>query len=1366
MADRNITIKISADSKDAEASIRRLAKAAGEVGKGSGTTSSSYRTASLNSVEREIRKMQADQVRAEKELTRQIEKEARQQASARVREMKAASNALIRELQRIQNAEAKASQNNGSAKSSALGSFAGNLAATAISSLTSAVSSGSAAILEYSANLEQARIGFTTLIGSADGAQQHIKELQEFAKKTPFEFAGLVKSSQLLQGVGIQSQRIIPILSDVGNALSAVGKGEQEINRTVLAISQIASKGKVAGQEINQLAENGISAVTILAQATGKSRAEIIKLSEAGAISSDLFLEALNVFIKQNNLGDAMKKQSETFNGALSNIKDALYIAASTYFEPVFKKISEIAVITSKELEGADFGQAVQILAKNIAVGLGQALSAELQKEFADFDFSKVLLPQNIGADIARGMFGDNGLFGEFFFGEATKSINKSGGAQKFTADISKAIDLGGVKYQLDPITNTLKQIGDAVKGTPNLGKQLDAAKAAEDAKKLAKELDDIAKQYATQIAFFGDETTVGAAKQQLLAKGVSDFSGNTAKAIIGMAAMIDKLKEQKKATDEYNDKLKSSREEISKIKEQAQFDLRFTNPTELDKFNEQVKNGASNFIELRGEIDATREVLRKLAFERGINERNEGIQAFTKELTNSIDELNGVDISPFETTVKRLADSLELKNISGESTSSTDFAREIKTRIESFRAALDDTQSLADGIIGDPQVIQTELNKRTQVITDRFYEDFQTYLSQFKKKIKLANGDEVFANIFADVEDFGNAANFIKLFNAQLNNTAKEGTKTLQDAVAELDIEIASLNNQMNGGVESSKADAIAKKIQAGAYRDLTPAAIELLKARAEEVDSLKANIKAQEEYQQQFDNLTNSIEDKIKAFAEGGFKGLFKSILNDLKDFLIRAAAQFLASKFFGLISGKGFGGVGGQQQSGGGGLLGGLLGGLFGRGGGGVNGVSGRGGSSGGGFLNTIRNIFRPSGGGQGIGGTPNFNPNISGFVNGNDTSIRDRIVSAVTGGATRGNSLSNINGNLPTGAINANGEVVVNGSLPPRGGFLSGLQGLLPLLGVGFGSQIGGGSGAGGILGGLGGGLLGSVGAAFGSSSTALGGAFGSIGGFLGISGAATLGIGAAVGGAVLLASYFIGRNSKRKKEEKLRTQYLQDSFAGLAGFDALIKDVKALRIDPGSAITQGEQLAKTIHDQYISQANSLKDKKTRNIALKDVSRVDSLAAQKLDELRKAADFARSAGNRQNRLIPEFASGGFIDPRIYNGMIGGRFDGRDSLIARLSHGEMVLNPRQIQAAISRAGTDVFAGIVPNWKSPNPQPQTSFATGGYVAAQPQMPQNLTLELHGATFDESAEAFLRSDKGVRVQIAIDKKRKSLNEK
>jgi hypothetical protein len=132
--------------------------------------------------------------------------------------------------------------------------------------------------------------------------------------------------------------------------------------------------------------------------------------------------------------------------------------------------------------------------------------------------------------------------------------------------------------------------------------------------------------------------------------------------------------------------------------------------------------------------------------------------------------------------------------------------------------------------------------------------------------------------------------------------------------------------------------------------------------------------------------------------------------------------------------------------------------------------------------------------------------------------------------------------------------------------------------------------------GGIFGGLIGGGGGSVAA----------GVVGSASVTAGISALAVTGIGLAVAGVIAGALISSRRNAARRRDERTRNQATLDAFSAL---DKLISDVGADKIDGASALAQADQ----IRQQYLATAGSLKDKKTRNIALADVSRLDSKIA---------------------------------------------------------------------------------------------------------------------------------------------------------
>lgn len=177
--------------------------------------------------------------------------------------------------------------------------------------------------LKVGSEMEQTRIAFTTMLGSAGKATEFLGQLKTFAAGTPFEFPGLVDAARRLQALGFAADQVIPSLQAIGNASAALGGGAQMIDRVTLALGQMTSKGKVSAQEINQLAESGIGAWKILSEKMGKSIPEVMALAEKGMINAARavpeLLEALNA-----KFGGMMEKQAQTIAGQWSNIQDRL----------------------------------------------------------------------------------------------------------------------------------------------------------------------------------------------------------------------------------------------------------------------------------------------------------------------------------------------------------------------------------------------------------------------------------------------------------------------------------------------------------------------------------------------------------------------------------------------------------------------------------------------------------------------------------------------------------------------------------------------------------------------------------------------------------------------------------------------------------------------------------------------------------------------------------------------------------------------------------------------------------------------------------------------------------------------------------
>jgi tape measure domain-containing protein len=648
----------------------------------------------------------------------------------------------------------------------AIGSALGGFIQGAIQQLTAQLGQAARSVIEYSSNLEQAKTGFETLMGSASAAEKHLKDLQDFAKTTPFQFPDLVTASRRLQNVGLAASEVIPVMRDIGNAAAAAGASSSELDMITLAMSQIIAKGKLSAEEVNQLAERGIPVWKMLEEQLGRSKGEIIKLAEQGKISSDIFLSAFQKF-SQAHFGDAMEKQSHTFAGAMSNISDAVMIAASTSFKPLFDEISKFADRVATSLSdqeekakgaGASFGFAI---AEAIGKGMRGGLSGEgsFLKTIGSY-LSTELLAQNLSRGFQQGLnsFDDTALF-------------------------------GGRKMKLDSVTNTLVEVGNAAKNTDKnagdlaktLSEQLKTS--AEDAQKRAEMLKNTVLELGLQIRYFGDDSQAATVKQKLLGDGITDLNSGMAGQAVAFAERLDKLKAAKKEEDDYTSKIKDLRKELQQMSGDANFEMRFADATELQKFDRWVKENASSFRELKGEIDRTRDSIKSAQIVAGIRESSKAV----KDVINEIDStLNNANVSGFDTKLQEIARSLSLQGFFDQfkvDVTPETFSHEIQGYLDAYEKFL-------DTVGGDA--------RRQQL--DDAREALRKFLMSFTDK----NGLAVIGDQPKELDAF--IDRIIKLRGALQQSSSGELIGGLRD-------EIQRLNVELGKSAEESMKDAIAKK-------------------------------------------------------------------------------------------------------------------------------------------------------------------------------------------------------------------------------------------------------------------------------------------------------------------------------------------------------------------------------------------------------------------------------------------------------------------------------------------------------------------------------------------------------------------------
>lgn len=234
-----------------------------------------------------------------------------------------------------------------------LGGFS-NFGRAAYSAFIAAFTVGSAltartAIKSYG-EFERAQLGLTSMLKSTEKANKLLEDIQDFAVVSPFNVQNLLDASKQLVAFRFNTEEIIPLMRDIGDAAAALGTGDEGIQRMIRAMGQIKVKGRVMAEELLQLNEIGVSGPHFLAEHLGITTDEALKRVNKGQVDAATGLEALRKGM-QKYFGGSIKVQEGTLFGLWSNLKDQFEIAARMLFAPISDDAKGLLKGTIERLE-------------------------------------------------------------------------------------------------------------------------------------------------------------------------------------------------------------------------------------------------------------------------------------------------------------------------------------------------------------------------------------------------------------------------------------------------------------------------------------------------------------------------------------------------------------------------------------------------------------------------------------------------------------------------------------------------------------------------------------------------------------------------------------------------------------------------------------------------------------------------------------------------------------------------------------------------------------------------------------------------------------------------------------------------------
>lgn len=237
-----------------------------------------------------------------------------------------------------------ASETKSSGESLTASVTAGTLAAKAYEAVGSALLSAGKQVIQagvsYNAQLEQYQTALTNMLGSSQAAEQALENIKQDAAKTPFDTAGLVKANELLISTGVDADSSRKVILALGDAVSATGGGNDELSRMAQNLQQIRNAGQATSADIKQFAYAGIDVYGLLADYTGKTTAEVQKMT----VNYDVLTAALEKAADEGGrYFGSMSTQSETLNGQWSTLTDNATQLAGLLTEGLTTALKKVA---------------------------------------------------------------------------------------------------------------------------------------------------------------------------------------------------------------------------------------------------------------------------------------------------------------------------------------------------------------------------------------------------------------------------------------------------------------------------------------------------------------------------------------------------------------------------------------------------------------------------------------------------------------------------------------------------------------------------------------------------------------------------------------------------------------------------------------------------------------------------------------------------------------------------------------------------------------------------------------------------------------------------------------------------------------
>ena len=202
----------------------------------------------------------------------------------------------------------------------AFGAAVAPVAATIAAATASFGFMGKAA-LDATLEMDRLKKAYTSIMGSDKASTTQLDYIYGVTQKLGLQFQSTAEAAKgfFASSVGTPLEKDMKsIFEGVVSAGAALALSKDQISGVFIALSQIASKGKLSMEEVHQIAERFPGTFEIIAKALKVPRDELFKLIETGTVTSGMLSDLGNAW--KEKYGDAAIEASKGVQGALNKL--------------------------------------------------------------------------------------------------------------------------------------------------------------------------------------------------------------------------------------------------------------------------------------------------------------------------------------------------------------------------------------------------------------------------------------------------------------------------------------------------------------------------------------------------------------------------------------------------------------------------------------------------------------------------------------------------------------------------------------------------------------------------------------------------------------------------------------------------------------------------------------------------------------------------------------------------------------------------------------------------------------------------------------------------------------------------------------